>query len=655
MEWLSPITAIWAAAVSVPLLVLLYFLKLKRREQLISSTLLWKRAVQDLQVNAPFQKIRRNILLLLQLLTLAAILLALAGPVIRQMSAGARRYVLLIDRSASMGAVDVNPSRLDEAKRQAVAFVESLPKPGLFSLAQQAPQVMAVAFDKTASVICNFTSDQTQLIQAIESISQGDGVSLIGQALTAARAFAHPVEADNNNRSAEEPAKILLFSDGRIDDLQQQAIVADEVVYHRIGQSGENLAIVAVQARREFEDPRRINVFLTLANYGQAESVCDVELAVNDTIVSIRPVRLMPFEVAVQGKQSQSGKVSLEFALNSEETCVIRARIIKEDVLAADNTVYAVVEARASLSALLVTEGNSVLRSVIKACGIEKLDVLSPSEFETAAAGLFTAQQPYDVIVLDNVIAPKCPRGRYLVFGRPPAGIDVTIKGQFENQFIADWRTRHPALQYVNLNSLFAAKAYDLELPRDAEALAEFSRGPAIAVVRRQGSVFLLAGFDVMATNWPFEPGFVLFCYNAMTYLSAQGTSSQETVLHPGDPIVVESLPAQTEATIEGPGMEPFKLKVSQTGMLRLPSVEKAGLYKMEITGRTSQYFAVSMADENESRIEPAQSLDFAGRQVQAESKPVLRANLPLWPYLTFLALGLGLLEWWVYTGKLRL
>ena len=78
MEWLTPFTALYALAATLPLLLLLYFLKLKRREQTISSTLLWKRAIQDLQVNAPFQKIRRNILLLLQLLMLLAILLALA-------------------------------------------------------------------------------------------------------------------------------------------------------------------------------------------------------------------------------------------------------------------------------------------------------------------------------------------------------------------------------------------------------------------------------------------------------------------------------------------------------------------------------------------------------------------------------------------------
>jgi Ca-activated chloride channel family protein len=134
MEWLTPLTALYAAVVSVPLLLLLYFLKLKRREQIISSTLLWKRAVQDLQVNAPFQRLRRNLLLLLQMLMLLAILFALAGPILSLTAGPGRRYVLLIDRSASMNATDVKPTRLDAAKKQAQVFVESMRSKGFFSL-----------------------------------------------------------------------------------------------------------------------------------------------------------------------------------------------------------------------------------------------------------------------------------------------------------------------------------------------------------------------------------------------------------------------------------------------------------------------------------------------------------------------------------------
>ena len=104
MQWLTGMTGLIAAGIAVPLLVLMYFLKLRRVEAAVSSTLLWKRAVQDLRVNAPFQRLRRNLLLLLQLLALAAVLLALAGPIMTMRPSAGKRFVLLIDRSASMSA-----------------------------------------------------------------------------------------------------------------------------------------------------------------------------------------------------------------------------------------------------------------------------------------------------------------------------------------------------------------------------------------------------------------------------------------------------------------------------------------------------------------------------------------------------------------------
>ncbi|MGH2272372.1 vWA domain-containing protein [Anaerohalosphaeraceae bacterium U12dextr] len=655
MEWLSPMMGIWAAAVSVPLLVLLYFLKLKRREQLISSTLLWKKAVQDLQVNAPFQKIRRNILLLLQLLALGAVLLALAGPVLRRMGTGPRRYVLLIDRSASMNATDVLPSRLAEAKRQARVFIDSLPQDRLFSLNQAQTQVMAIAFDKTAKVVCNFTSDRQQLLRAIDAIEPGDGASQIGQALVAARAFAQPAEDDSANHTGQAQARLLLFSDGRIEDLPQQVVGQDELEYYAIGQHPDNLGIIAMQARRDFEDTQRVDVFLTLANYGPNPAASDVEFAVNDTVVSVRPVNVDKESLASDGQTMLAGKTSMEFSFRSDEAAVVSVRVLRADALMADNTAYAVVSARKHLSVALVSAGNAVLRSALKACGPARLDEMTVAEFQAKATTDLVVQQPYDVIVLDNVTIQTRPRARYLVFGQPPAGIDVAVGGELENQYVADWRARHPVLQYVNLNTLFAARGLMLQIPRDAEILAEFTQGPAISVLRRQGSVFILTAFDVLATNWPFEPGFVLYCYNAMQYLAAQASAETDGSLRPGEPIIVEGLPAQTETTVSGPGIESLKLTATDAGLVRLPAAEHAGLYRMDFAGREPKYFAVNLNDEQESRIEPVKTLTLSGREIQAQTKPLSRANLPLWPYLVLAALGLCLLEWWVYTGKMKL
>src|SRR2546430_17239758 len=126
MQWfptfLSPLTAAIAAAIAIPSLLVLYFLKLRRREMPIASTLLWKKAIQDLQVNAPFQKLRRNLLLILQMALLVALCVALTRPVTFFSPGAGKTTVILIDRSASMSATDIDNgkhTRLDEAKRRA--------------------------------------------------------------------------------------------------------------------------------------------------------------------------------------------------------------------------------------------------------------------------------------------------------------------------------------------------------------------------------------------------------------------------------------------------------------------------------------------------------------------------------------------------------
>ncbi|MEJ2701202.1 MAG: VWA domain-containing protein [Sedimentisphaerales bacterium] len=662
MEWLTPLTALYAAAASVPLLLLLYFLKLKRREQIVSSTLLWKRAVQDLQVNAPFQRLRRNLLLLLQLLMLLAMLFALAGPILSLTAGPGRRYVVLIDRSASMNAIDVAPSRLEAAKAEAKVFVQSLRGKAFFSLKDTSDQTMVIAFDNRAKVLCTFTSDKRQLTRAIDSITPSDGLSCLAEATVVARAFAQGSGAEADNPDARQPAQLVLFSDGQIRDLDQIAVGSDELVFHSIGQSQQNVAVTAMQARRSYEKPEEINVFATLANYGPDAARCDVQLSINGDVRAVKSVTVPPQKAGDDADQGKPGQIAVDFSLTHTEAGVLEVRQLPSpgasaagDCLTCDDAAWAILSPPKRLSVLLVTAGNVVLESALRACPLAQLERRSPAEFDAMDHAALSVEQPYDVIVLDGCVPAHLPKCRYLVFGSPPDGIDVTSSEELENQVIVDWRTKHPVLQYVNLANLFAVKCHQMVLPRDAEVLAEFNETPAMAVVRRQGSTFLLVGFNVLQTNWPFEPGFVLFCYNATNFLGTQIGRDQQFNLQVGEPLVVEDVPPDVPARIDGPDVAAVEVTPSASGSVRFSGTSRAGPYSVSVPDQPVRLFAVNLLDPKESDLDPQSKIVLPGQSVQAQGNTLSRANLPLWSYLVGLVLVIVCLEWFVYNRKVRI
>ena len=68
MHFLAP--AAFFFALTIPVVIVFYLLKRRRVVKLVSSTLLWQKFLAETQASAPFQKLRRNWLLLLQILLL---------------------------------------------------------------------------------------------------------------------------------------------------------------------------------------------------------------------------------------------------------------------------------------------------------------------------------------------------------------------------------------------------------------------------------------------------------------------------------------------------------------------------------------------------------------------------------------------------------
>src|SRR5574341_312536 len=132
------------AGLAIPI-VILYMLKLRRRETEISSIMLWRMVLRDREANSPWQRLRRNLLLLLQLLLLALLVVALARPFIPVPVVATGQVTVLLDASASMNATDVEPSRFEEATKIARALANDLTTQSLMTIIVVGPQPRVIA------------------------------------------------------------------------------------------------------------------------------------------------------------------------------------------------------------------------------------------------------------------------------------------------------------------------------------------------------------------------------------------------------------------------------------------------------------------------------------------------------------------------------
>ena len=161
MQLLTPL-ALAGGLLALPIL-LLYMLRLRREEREVSSIMLWQQLLQDTEANTPWQRLRRNLLLLLQLLILAALVLALARPFITVPAPGSGQIVLLLDASASMNAGDVpEGTRFRAAQAEARTVVSALgagDRLTLIRVAQQ-PQLLASASEERLALQAAIDSAQ---------------------------------------------------------------------------------------------------------------------------------------------------------------------------------------------------------------------------------------------------------------------------------------------------------------------------------------------------------------------------------------------------------------------------------------------------------------------------------------------------------------
>jgi hypothetical protein len=677
MTWLPHFLNAWtagaAAAIAIPSLLLLYFLKLRRREMAVSSTLLWRKAIQDLQVNAPFQKLRKNLLLFLQLLLLLMLLLALSQPILNYTPGAGPRTIILIDRSASMSATDgpKGITRLEEAKKEAKDLVGTLGRNGA---------AMVIAFDDSAETIQPFVSDIRVLQNAIDTIQPTDRKTNLEQAYLLADAQAAFTSGDAARNRA--PPDVYLFSDGRAQDADR-VTVHGNLIYKQIGTpDAANIAIVAMNARRNYEEPTQVQVFARLANYGpKPVSDVQVQLTVDGSIRSTGSVNLLPDRYTDTERQAAMAngfvpRDSIEFpSLELTNSVVIKVEQLDHDgdMLPVDDIATVVVPPPKILSVLLVTDGNFFLEQGLQSQRLKVYDKMFPQEYHQlpqANDGGKKLPKPYDVIIFDrddDLKPEEIPKtGAAIYFGCVPPGLQIKAavdpSGQrvvTEDNYVLDWDRNHPILRHLNLGKLYAAHAFKLLPTLDSQVLVDGTNGPLVVLHRENRAYHLIVPFDIIDSNWPLRPIFPVFLYQTLQFMALGTDMDLRPSYSPGATIRIPRFdlekidPVPTTITLRGP-MPTVAVKVPATGDFVLPALDKVGLYTTDPPIPQYESIAVNLLDPNESNLLPADAAP--GSMGHATPVAAAKTRLELWWWLVACAaLPLLMLEWWVYTRRVHL
>jgi len=648
-----------ALAVATPMLLALYFLKLRRRPVRVSSTMFWSQAAKDLQVNAPLQWIRLRWSLVLQLAGLVALAGALARPAIPASGSVGARIILVLDTSASMGAIDNRagatagapaPSRLERAKDEAAALVRRLPR---------GAEAMVVSFAASPRIEAAFTSDRALLSEAVRGIAQTDQPDDIARA--AALLEAALKRATDESGAGPAATSIVLFSDGGFAQGDKPVVAAlggADVRFVRLGsQPGaltRNVGIAAIAAERDFNDAQTLRLLVRFANAGP--TAVDVATGV---FLNGEPVGALSAPTPPAGALGP-GEAVAALTLRTRAGGVISVRMAPGDALAADDEAFVVVPPATALRVAVAhaagASADPFLLRALDAAGAASVQTLDIASYDKRAAT--SALLSWDIIVFDRVAPARLPRIPSLTLGAVPPIAGLTFApGPTADRFAA-WDRTDPLLRDVALDAIALAAAPTLTIDDSIEAedrtraLARATRGALIAAARGAFATHVVVSFALAQSTWPLDPSFAIFIANILEQLPGGGDRLRGKVWSTHDSVVVTLAPGARSVHVDGPAPRDVAAPKG-AARVAIGVLPRAGLYTIAGASDADTIVGASVLDARESSLASEASVRVAGEDRMGEAAAAL-APREIWRWWIAIAAALLSIDWFLYAFAMR-
>lgn len=579
---------------TIPPVIMLYILKRKYKEEVISSSLLWKEVYKNTRASTPWEKFKKNIMLLLQIIIILSVILALMSPFI---NIGGRTYknvIIVVDNTASMNTIyDDKLSRLEKGKLLAKEYLNST---------REGTKAYIISYDGNSNLLLNGEFNKFNSESIINNISKSYNTGDISDVLSFVKAIGDGIG---------EEYEALIFTD-------KQTSISDingKLVY--LGNSGLNASIDNISHKVV---DGKIKVIANVTNNGDKEYEGDFSLYNGDKLLEVNKINL-----------GVSESKTLSFELDSLSDDYLKGELSRKDILMEDNTYYHVINENKVKKVLLVTDENVFLE---KAFGI----IENTEVYKTSDPNNITENDEYDLYVFDNKMPEVIPKGGNILFINPSSNEFFNVlNGGEMGQAKAIKGTVSSYLE----NTQFTLSEYKIiETPYYGTNILTIDDNSIGFKGEVNDRKIAALSFDLHSTDFALKKEFPILIYELGEELISTGMVYKNNFTA-GEKIVVKSSDFESEINVTYPNGEIKELKSGD----ELKGNLELGIYKIN-QNDNKESFSVNFPSLSESNT----SIEEIGENNNiVDGKSNLKSGFNMTRVFILLAILVVAFEWIFY------
>lgn len=552
--------------IGIPIVIIIYLLKNKYTEKVISSTYIWNLSEKFLRKKNPIHKINGLLSLILQIISILFLTLCIARPII-SIRDKAKNYMFIIDSSFSMNMKnDENETRMQRAKNEINKMVKESKNGSYYSL---------IYASDASSLLVNKTNNKETIYNSLLNITTSNKSIMLDNAMELMQQYYYE----------DSSYDVYVLTDK--DYIETSNVNVINISNNEINSTISSLSIA-------YGTTNNISVNGTLITYGSDLKV-NISLFIDDEIINT---------IDVETFNGIETNFTFETTITSYSK--IEAKIVNDDALIEDNNyILYSNESSSDFKTLIVSEQPTFLNNVLKILGNKSISVIKPNEYNETKTGfslyVFDAYAPNNLPDDGTVWLFKANKN--IASGGFTVQNEINLASGGELTLSKDTSAIYKSLsKNLNGKGIYVSKYQKYSLYNDATILFEYNNDPMIfALLNNYNNREIVFSFDLHDSNFALSLDFVPLFKNLINYSIPNFLENSNYVV--GEILNLNVLPFTNSIRINSPSNISKYLNVSSSNTVSY-ELNEIGTYEivLNINNNTKKYNIFVSCNLNESK-----------------------------------------------------